>query len=191
MSKDFDFRRGTLYTYSGQISFPAGAPNLMDIAISLSRECRYAGNGMRWWPVTLHTFCVCDMLPDKLKLHGLLHDSPECITGDAPKPTKTDAFEALEDKLLAAIYKSFGLTLPTPTEHRIIKRADDAVLDGEIYTVGTRALQAVHQRNPKAEELVMKYLTEYPPMECITPDGRAPIEFMRRFRVYSDMLKAE
>lgn len=186
---DFDFRRGTLYTYSGKIAFPDGAPNLLDIAVALSRECRYAGNGMRWWPVVLHTFCVCDLLPPALKLHGLLHDSPECITGDAPKPTKTDAFEALEDALLASIYKSFGLKLPTPAAHELVKRADNAVLDGEVYTVGTRALQTEHKRSPRAEKLVMKYLTQYPPMECISPDGRAPMEYMRRFRVYSDMLK--
>ena len=184
-----DFRRGRLFTYSGCIAFPGGAPNLLDIAVSLSRECRYAGNGMRWWPVTLHTFCVCDMLPPKLRLHGLLHDSPECITGDAPKPTKTDAFEELEQTLLVAIYKSFGLAMPTPEEHAVVKRADDDVLNGEVYTVGTRALQQEHPRCPMAEELVMKYLAEYPPMECITPDGRAPMEFMRRFRVYTDLLK--
>lgn len=182
-----DFRRGKLYTYSGCIAFPGGAPTLLDMAVALSRECRYAGNGMRWWPVTLHTFVVCDLLPKHLKLDGLLHDSPECVTGDAPKPTKTDQFEELEESLLVAIYESMKLPFPTPEARAAVHRADQQTLDGEVYTVGTRALQAEHDRCPKAENLVMKYLAEYPPMECITPDGRAPMEFMRRFRLYSDL----
>jgi hypothetical protein len=181
-------QRGILYTYTGKISFPDGAPNIQDIAVSLGRECRYAGAGVRWWPVALHTFAVCDLLPPELKLHGLLHDSPECITGDVPKPVKTEQIESLELHLLKAIYKGFHLCLPTAAQHRIIKRADEAVLCGEVYTVGTRALQDEYPRSPKAEKLVMKYLAQYPPMECITPDGRAPIEFVRRFRVYSDLL---
>ena len=144
---------------------------------------------MRWWPVGLHTFAVCDMLPNELKLHGLLHDSPECITGDVPKPVKTQDIEDFEQELLARIYASFGLALPTTAEHEQIKVADVAVFQGEVYTVGTQALQAENTRCPQAEELVMKYLAEFHPMECIVPDGRAPIEFMRRFRVYRDMLE--
>lgn len=181
-------KRGILYTYSGKILFPNGAPNLLDIAVSLSRECRYAGAGMRWWPVTLHTFVVCDMLPSDLKLHGLLHDSPECITGDLPKPVKTPEIEKLEHELLRGIYKAFKLRWPTKRQHAVIKHADNAALCGEVYTVGTQALQAEYPRAPKAEKLVMKYLEQYPPMECLQPDGRAVIEYMRRFRVYSDML---
>jgi hypothetical protein len=180
--------RGILYTYSGKISFPDGAPSLLDIAVSHGRECRYAGAGMRWWPVILHTFVVCDLLPPQLKLHGLIHDSPESITGDVPKPVKTPEIEALEDFLLKGIYRNFKLKLPTRAEHKAIKKADHAALCGEVYTVGTQALQAEYPRAPLAEKLVMKYLAEYPPMECLQPDGRAPIEFLRRFRVYSDML---
>lgn len=180
--------RGVLYTYSGTVSFPDGAPTLLDVAVSLSRICRYAGAGMRWWPVVLHTFVVCDLLPPELRLHGLLHDSPECITNDVPKPVKTDAIEELEEKLTASIYKAWGLKLPTAAQHELIKKADKDALRGEVYTVGTQALQQIYDRCPKAEKLVVKYLAQYPPMECITPDGRAPIEFMRRYRLYSDLL---
>lgn len=180
--------RGRLYTYTGYVSFPDGAPTLMDIAVSLGREGRYAGAGMRWWPVILHTFVVCDLLPKELKLHGLLHDSPESITGDVPKPVKTPEIEEMENTLLASIYRNFGLVLPTAEQHVAIKKADTLALCGEVYTVGTQALQNEYQRSPAAERLVMKYLSEYPPMECIEPSGRAVIEFIRRFRVYSDLL---
>lgn len=180
--------RRNLYTYSGRISFPNGAPSLFDIAVSLAREGRYAGAGMRWWPVALHTFVVCDMLPDAVKIHGLLHDSPECITGDVPKPVKTEAVEELEHRLTRNIYHNFGIAMPNRKEEALIKEADTKALCGEVYTVGTQALQSIYARCPEAEALVIKYLGEYPPMECINPDGRAAIEFMRRFRVYLDMM---
>jgi hypothetical protein len=182
--------RGNLYTYTGVISFPEGAPTLMDMAVSLSRICRYAGGGMRWWPVMLHTFVVCDLLPAPVRVHGLLHDGAECITNDVPKPVKTDAIEELEEHLTHKIYAALGLTWPTQAEYELVKKADRDALCGEVYTVGTQALQQVYERCPKAEKLVMKYLALFPPMECITPDGRAPIEFLRRFRLYSDALKS-
>jgi hypothetical protein len=184
-------KRGHLYTYSGKLSFPGGAPSLFDMAVQLSRECRYAGAGMRWWPVALHTFVVCDLLPDHLKIHGLAHDTPETITGDVPKPVKTAKIEEFERDLLRSIYrKTFRIPQPTPAEHIILKKADTDVLCGEVYTVGTRKLQDEYPRCPQAEELVIKYLEQYPPLECINPDGRAPIEFMRRFRLYMDMWNA-
>src|ERR1700676_2252398 len=76
--------RGTLYTYSGKVGFPEGAPSLLDMAVSLSREGRFAGAGLRFFPVALHSFVVADLLPDHLKWDGLIHDSPEVITGDTP-----------------------------------------------------------------------------------------------------------
>lgn len=181
--------RGKLYTYTGSVSFPDGSPTLMDIAVSLSREGRYAGAGMRWWPVGLHTFVVCDMLPKPLRLHGLLHDAPECITGDVPKPVKTAEIEEIEDALLLGIYKGFGLAPPTPAEHTLVKQADHNAFLGEIYTVGTQALQAEFPRCPLAEKLVMKYLAEYGYNDCLEAGGRAPIEFMRRYRIYRDWLE--
>ena len=181
-------KRGFLYTYSGCIALPDGAPTLLDVAVALSRECRYAGNGMRWWPVSLHCFCVADLLPPKLKLHGLLHDASECVTGDVPKPVKTDEIEAFEDMVQERFYASLKLTMPTADEWLNVKRADQDVMRGEVYTVGTQALQEVYERRPRAEALVLKYLAEFPPLECISPDGRAPIEFLRRYWVYRDML---
>jgi len=181
--------RGNLYTYSGKIAFPGGAPTLMDIAISLSREGRYVGQGMRFWPVALHTFVVCDMLPPYLKLHGLLHDSSESITGDVPKPVKTDAIEEFETAILSAIYKSFNIVPPTEEEHRLIKIEDKKALRGEVYTVGTQSLQDIHERCPEAELLVRKYIGMYSYTDCLEASGKVPIDFMCRFREYKDLQK--
>jgi hypothetical protein len=180
--------RGTLYTYDGSIAFPNGTHTLRNIAIGLSREGRYAGAGMRWWPVGLHTFIVCDLLPDNMKFDGLMHDAPEYITGDAPKPVKTDEYEALEEQLLKDIYASFKVRFPSPELRAVIKVRDKQVLRGEIYTVGTQALQSLHERYPEAEELVYKYLNMYSYEDCLDAGGKVPIEFMRRFRSYKDLL---
>ena len=184
-----DNSRGVLYTYSGATAYPNGTHQLRDIAISLSREGRYVGAGTRWYPVILHTFVVCDLLPKQLRGHGLLHDSPEYITGDTPKPVKTDAIEAQEDALLLDIYRSLGYRPPTLAEHKRIKVADKQAQRGEVYTVGTVALQQVRERYQRAEELTLKYVAEYPYAECLDAGGRAPMEFMRRFREYSKYLE--
>lgn len=179
----------TLYTYSGKVSFPGGAPSVMDIAIQLMREGRYAGAGLRWYPVGLHSFVVADLLPKHLKFHGLMHDSPECITGDTPSPVKSDEQRALEDALLVAIYASIGVALPTPEEHKLIKAADTAALCGEVYSgAGTLSLQECNDRHPKAEGRTLHYLNTYSYADLLDASGRAPIEFLRRFRVYKDLL---
>jgi hypothetical protein len=176
-----------LYTYSGRIAFPTGAPTVQDMAISLCREGRYAGAGMRWYPVGLHTFVVCDMLNGPDKIHGWMHDTPECITGDLPKPIKTKELEQFEEFLLHRHYKALDIKFPNKRTRERVHEADHKALRGEVYTVGTQALQAEYPRCEEAEALTLKYIAKYPPLECIDAGGLAPIEFMRRFRVYSDI----
>lgn len=181
-------KRGLLYTYDGSVAFPNGTHGLRNIAIGLSREGRYAGAGVRWWPVALHTFVVCDLLKDKYKFDGLLHDATEYITGDKPKPTKTEEDERLEEQLTNDIYNSFEIISPNHVEHSAVKESDKRALHGEVYTVGTYSLQDVYPRDLEAEELVYKYLKEYSYEDCLDAGGRVPIEFMRRFRTYKDLL---
>lgn len=180
-------RPDKLYMYTGSVSYPNVNPTIMDVGISLCREGRYAGAGMRWWPVGLHTFVVCDLLPDNLKLDGLMHDWPECVTGDVPKPSKTDAIEDFEEELLVSFYKSFGIPFPGPEVRRLVKEADNKALRGEVYTVGTQALQPLYTRCVEAEDLVMKYLKLYSYSDCLDSSGLAPIEFMKRFREYKTL----
>ena len=103
--------RGTLYTYSGKIAFPGGAPSLLDTAIACRGRDALLVQGRRFFPVALHTLCsvlICF-------LH--LYSSMVCctirrrtITGDTPKPAKTDEIEAFEEELLRGIYASHGVT---------------------------------------------------------------------------------
>lgn len=176
--------RGTLYTYSGQIAFPGGAPSLLDTAVSLSREGRFAGAGQRFFPVALHSFVVADLLPLGLQFDGLMHDSPEVITGDTPKPAKTDEIEAFEEELLYAKYREMGVTFPNDGIRRTVKEADRKVMRGEVYTVGNLWLQPFHEPCPEAEELIFRYVKEYTYEDMLEASGRVPMEFMRRFRLY-------
>jgi 5'-deoxynucleotidase YfbR-like HD superfamily hydrolase len=173
-----------LFTYSGAIAFPECAPSIEDIAISLSREGRYAGASLQFWPVALHTFVVCDMLPEELKLHGLLHDSPECITGDVPKPAKTEAISQFEEEILASIYKSMGIRFPDLWERDAVKREDRKAMRGEVYSVGTKALKPFYDPCPEAEALVWKYVRKYDYADMLNPDGAVQAEFVRRFHHY-------
>ena len=179
---------GILYTYTGKVLFPDGAPSLLDMAVSLSREGRYAGAGFRFWPVALHSFVVCDLLPDHLKWDGLVHDSPEVITGDTPKPAKTDEIEAFEEELLTSIYRAFHVEMPSVCQRNAIKNADRAAFRGEVYTVGNHALQEHYGRWEEAEDLILGYANQYTYEDMLESSGRVPMEFMRRFRQYMNML---
>lgn len=176
--------RGILYTYSGSVLFPGGAPSVLDMAISMSREGRFAGAGQRFFTVALHTFCVCDLLPEDLQFDGLMHDTPEVITGDTPKPAKTEEIEAFEEELLRANYAFHGVTFPNDGIRRIVKAADRKVYRGEIYTTGNLALQQFDEPCPEAEELIFKYVKEYTYEDMLEASGSVPMEFMRRFRKY-------
>lgn len=174
-----------LYTYSGRIAFPEGAPSILDIAVSLSRECRFAGAGIAWWPVALHTFVVCDLLPPDLRIHGLLHDASECITGDIPKPAKTLETEQLEDEITISIYRELGIALPSAQHTMAIHQADKRALRGEVWTVGTQALQMLYAHDSRAEELVRFYAAHFPVTDCVDPQGRCVREFIYRFYRYT------
>lgn len=176
-----------LYMYSGTVGYPDGAPNIQDIAVSLSRECRYAGNGVHWWPVALHSFVVCGLLPIELRLHGLLHDAAECVLGDVPKPAKIPAIEVMELKIQAAIYNKMGLPMPDFYEQEQVHLADTRTLHGEVYTVGTRALRDIYPKDARAAELVEYYREMFPVQDCVNPKGKCVAEFLYRFERYKEM----
>ena len=173
-----------LYMYTGTVGYPNGAPNIVDIAVSLSRECRYAGNGVHWWPVALHSFVVCDLLPIELRLHGLLHDAAECVLGDVPKPAKSLAIEEMEKQITSAIYAGLKLPMPTIEQQDPIHISDTRALHGEAYTVGTKALRNIYPKDARAAELVEFYRKMYPVQDCVDPEGKCVKEFLYRFERY-------
>jgi len=66
---------------------------------------------------------------DSIYLHGILHDSTECYTGDIPGPLKKVPtlrviIKPLEENLDKVIHAACGIRYPTEDEHHFIKIAD-------------------------------------------------------------------
>lgn len=104
--------------------------DIEDIAHHLSMTNRYNGGTPYPFSVAQHSILVASILPDELKLWGLLHDSAETFTGDLVGPGKKipglgDEFKKVEDGIMDAICAKFNL--PKDIDYRIIKAADKAV----------------------------------------------------------------
>ena len=62
-------------------------PCIETIAKSLAYTNRFNGRAGNY-SVAAHSMFVANLLPDELKLAGLLHDAHECYIGDMPSPLK-------------------------------------------------------------------------------------------------------
>lgn len=178
-----------IYSYTGRLVGPNNdVPSLQDISTQLGRICRYAGAGVKFWSVLLHSMVVADLLPPYLKVYGLMHDSTEAIVGDIPRGFKPQEVKEVEALMFDRICESMELPYLDTEGHRLVKEADDRALFGEIWTVGTTGLQSYYPtRDLEAEDLVLKYVIEFPPEETIRPDGLAVLEFNARFRDYKSL----
>ena len=114
------------------------------IADSLSKIPRFCGNTSGTWTVAAHSVVVSYFCKDEYKLHGLLHDAAEVVLSDIPTPVKNcikkelsavceeaaKVLEKLENRILNAIFKAFGLEF-TPEAKKDVKKADLIVRDWE------------------------------------------------------------
>jgi len=108
-----------------------------DIAHGLARVARWNGqtSGAHIFSVAQHSLLVealararAPRLDRSRRLAVLLHDAPEYVIGDMISPFKSvigDAYKAVERRLLAAIYRRFGLSAKSAPElEKLIKVAD-------------------------------------------------------------------
>lgn len=98
-----------------------------DIAHALSNIPRYGGHLPKFYSVAQHSLYVARILPTHLKLPGLLHDATEgYLGGDIPSPIKArmPEYKAMENKLLTAILKKFGVFETYMKNKDRIKEAD-------------------------------------------------------------------
>jgi hypothetical protein len=125
----------SIQTYTGQmvdIYNPDPSQfSILDIAHSLSMQCRFNGHITRFYSVAEHSVRAAKLVGDwgrpELVLGALMHDASEAYLSDIPRPIKRkfDAYIPLEDELMMAISKKFGFDWPMPD---IIKKVDDILL---------------------------------------------------------------
>jgi hypothetical protein len=177
-----------IHTHSGQKVGPGyESPSVEDIAVSLGRICRFAGHGLRYWPVLLHSMIVADLCPVEYRGLALLHDGAEAMISDIPTPFKSNEMKELEKKLLNSILlqhltpESYSSFKTKSDDWKIIKLADEEAFLGEVWCVGTKALRDLYpDRCPQAEKLVRKYLRKYKVDDYLNSEGTAIIDFIRR-----------
>lgn len=114
------------------------AVSITDIAIALSRTCRFASQSPQFYSVAEHSVHVADWLGWPLAIYGLLHDAHESYTGDLPRPLKGllgPEIIKIEDKLQGAIYDHCNLTPPSPQEWEEVMEIDRRILITELEQV--------------------------------------------------------
>jgi len=123
-----------IHTFSG-IAFDLLNPQhemvlIEDIIHSLALINRFNGAAKFPYSVAQHSLYVAGLLPDELKLHGLLHDAAEAYVGDMVSPLKKimPAYKEVEARISKVVSDVFGLSYPEPLE---VKKADLAVLSAE------------------------------------------------------------
>ena len=130
-TKNKEIAMSWLQTFSG-VKFDPLHPKkedirMLDIAHSLSMQCRFNGHVIRYYCVAEHSVTVSRILPEEYKLWGLLHDAPEAYVSDLIRPVKEviSGYADIEDHIMEMICDIYGLSWPMPHE---VKRADDILL---------------------------------------------------------------
>lgn len=132
---------GRIAVYSGAIISPLSPDPadvfIEDIAHALANQCRFTGHTKYFYSVAQHSVLVSELVPDRYRLWGLLHDATETYLSDIARPIKRfnsdfgNLYTSVEDGLMEAIIARFGLekVLPMPDA---VKEADNILLANEI-----------------------------------------------------------
>jgi Predicted hydrolases of HD superfamily len=106
---------------------------IQDIAHALANTCRFTGHCNRFYSVAEHSVHVSNLLSGTgLELDGLLHDASEAYLPDVASPIKQflPDYNAIEDRLLKAIFSKWGLEYPF---HPAVKHCDLVMLSTEAH----------------------------------------------------------
>lgn len=111
--------------------------DIVDIAVALSHQCRYAGHTREHYSVASHSLIIANTLDlldyaPEVVIWGLLHDAAEAYVTDIPWPLKAAGLvpelSRVEKAIMAAVVAKFGLP---ETEPPIVKDLDLEILDVE------------------------------------------------------------
>lgn len=123
--------------YSGAPFWPlepdAERIDIIDIAHSLSMQCRYAGHVHSFYSVAEHSVHVSRAVPAQDALWGLLHDAAEAYLVDVPRPVKPflTGYATAEARLVEAIAERFNLPTTPMVVPLSVQEADSRILINE------------------------------------------------------------
>lgn len=107
-------------------------PRIEDIAHALSNLARFTGHTRTMYSVAQHSWHVSEILPRRLRLHGLLHDASEAYLGDVSRVLKHFPsmwpYREMEARMQTRICEAFGLPAVEP---EAVKAADLVLLATE------------------------------------------------------------
>jgi len=135
MIKENLYTPGRIRTFTGKYVSPIlitpDQVDIIDIAHSLSMQCRFGGHARRFYSVAQHSVHVADLVNNSdLSLAALLHDASEAYMVDLPKPIKEllPDYVKMENRVMSAIGEKFGI----PKEKfDSVKEADRIALEYE------------------------------------------------------------
>lgn len=90
--------------------------DILAIANSLSKQCRFFGNCSEFYSVAQHCVLLSNMVEKKYQKWALLHDAAEAYLSDLAAPIKNimPQYTELEENALKVIAKKFDLEYPIP-----------------------------------------------------------------------------
>lgn len=146
--------------------------DIVDISWALSHICRFTGHTQSFYSVAQHCCHVSDILPDDLKLQGLMHDAQESYVNDLAQPIKQylPQYKELELRIEQVVARKFGLAFPMPAA---VKTADMTMLVTEMRDVMRNTDYHLHPFKPLTQRIKP------------WPSTKARIEFLRRFKTLS------
>jgi hypothetical protein len=153
--------------------------SIVDIAVGLSQQCRYAGQVWPFYSVAEHSVLVSQLVPQqprsRLPLQALMHDGPEYILNDMIRPVKRriTGYDDLEDRVMYAIDKRFRLDY-TVEAWKSIKHFDDLITVAERRKLMPRLDPAKYGRGVNELDVPQVHF------KCMSPPV-ACLSFLHRF----------
>lgn len=177
-------------TFTGQqislVDVDPAKIDIVDIAVGLANQCRYAGQVWPFYSVAEHSVIVSHMVKaghpnKKVALKALLHDAPEFILGDMIRPVKARIvhYDVLEERVMASISRKFELNY-SKDDWEEIKRQDNLITVSERRRLMPRLDRGAYGTSVPEKDVPNIRFT------CMNPP-KAALAFLDRFWALSGL----
>lgn len=139
-----------MQTYTGKKFWPFDPRpeeiDIIDLAHSLSLQCRFNGQCKMFYSVAQHSVLVSEIVKNEQALAALFHDAPESYIGDIIEPVKKDlkGINSIENKILNVILEHFNIKNYNKEE---IHKADKILLVTEMRDLMTSPPETWRESN--------------------------------------------